>query len=170
MCSHCNIFSGDKYHDSYFNVPLERSLSRYKRASIFPITSMGDLMGFGSNGLIKDILHVVSFINGLLTNQKDLCPTEKLSIDLIEKMFQHPIQTIEIILCQIFNVIGQESREIALRLLNIAWEFLSTIFLPALHTSLNQIAKTGLVPPNLMAFIMAFNTFYNILKILGYVK
>ncbi|KAL6445971.1 hypothetical protein ACFW04_000976 [Cataglyphis niger] len=163
--------TSDKYHDSYFNVPLERSLSRYKRASmLFPITSMGDLMGLGSNGLIKNILRVVNFVNGLLTNQEDLCSTEKLSIDLIEKMFQHPIQTIEIILCQIFNVIGQESREIALRLLKITWEFLSTIFLPGLHTTLNQIASTGILPPNLRIMIETFNVLYNFLHMLGYIK
>lgn len=171
MCSHYNIFPGDKYHDNYFNVPLERSLSRYKRASILsPITSMADLMGFGSNGLIKYILHFVNFINGLLTEQEGLCSTEKLSIDLIEKMIEHPIQTIEVILCQIFNVIGKESREIALRLLKTASAFLSTIFLPGLHTALNQIARTGLLPPNLWALVEAFNAFYNVLQLIGYVK
>ncbi|XP_050448887.1 uncharacterized protein LOC126850204 [Cataglyphis hispanica] len=161
-----NLIEGtnDKYQDSYFNVPLERSLSRYKRASIlFPITSMGNLMGFGSNGLIKNILHVVKIITGLLTNQEDLCSTEKLSIDLIEKI-QDPIKTIEIILCQIFNVIGQESREIVLTLLKISWEFLSTIFLPGLHTVLNQIAKTGILPPNLIALIETFNVLYKVLQ------
>ncbi|XP_070154771.1 uncharacterized protein [Polyergus mexicanus] len=163
--------TGDKYHDSYFNVPLDKSLLRYKRASILPpITNIIDLMGFGSNGLVKTILHFVNFIIGLLTEQEGLCPTEKLSIDLIEKMMQHPIQTTEIILCQIFNVIGQESRAIALRLLTTAWEFLSTIFLPGLHTTLNQIAKTGILPPQLRALIETFNLFYDFLRLLGYVK
>ncbi|XP_029667076.1 uncharacterized protein LOC115237870 [Formica exsecta] len=166
--------TGDKYHDSYFNIPLEKSLSRYKRASILPITSpitnIVDLMGFGSNGLVKTILHFVNFIIGILTEQEGVCPTEELSIDLIEKMIQNPIQTTETILCQIFNVIGKESRAVALRLLKTAWEFLSTIFLPGLHTTLNQIAKIGILPPQLRVLIETFNFFYNMLKLLGYVK
>lgn len=160
------------YGTSYFNVPLEKSLSRYKRASILsPVTDIAKLMGFGSNGFIKTILHFVDFISGLLTGQENLCPTvEKLSIDLIEKMLLHPIETTKTIFCYIFNAIGQEGRAIALRILKTVSDFLFTIFLPGLHTILNQMARTGLLPPNLRLMVESFNILYNFLRMMGYVQ
>ncbi|CAL1673820.1 unnamed protein product [Lasius platythorax] len=132
------------YDMSYFNVSLERSLSRHKRAN---------------------------FIIGLLTGQEGLCPnTEKLSIDLIGKMILHPIQITKTILCHIVNIIGKENRAITHRLFNTFSDFLRTIFLSGLHTTLNQIANTGILPSSLRTLVEMFNVFYNALRLVGYIK
>lgn len=170
---HCNIFSGDENYDmNYVDVPLEKSFLRYKRATILsPMTNLVDMIGTGSNSLIKTILHFFKFITAFLIGQEGLCPTEKLSIErLIEKMLQHPTEATEIIFCFIFNTIGQETRLVSSTLFETMSEFLRTIFLPGLHMTLNEIAKISILPANIRALINAFNVFYDFLRIIKYVK
>lgn len=173
---HCKIFSGDEnYNMNYFNAFLEKSLSRLKRASrLSPVTGLLDMIGTDSTDLFQPILHFFEFITNLLTGQQNLCSTEKLSVEkLIEKLnkeIQYPFQAFEIILCFIYNIIGQETRSIAYTLFTTTSKFISTIFLPGLHTILNEIKDSPLMPADIKILIKAFNTFYEILKIIGYVK
>lgn len=166
------FFSDGNYDMSYFNVSLERSLSRHKRAStLSPLIEIAHFFRIDyANSLIKTILNFIDFIIGLLTGQEGLCPTEKLSIDLIGEMILHPIQITETILCYIFNIIGREKRAITHRLFNTFSDFLRTIFLPGLHTMLNQIAETGILPSSLRTLVEMFNVFYNVLRLVGYIK
>ncbi|XP_029162936.1 uncharacterized protein LOC114934445 [Nylanderia fulva] len=156
-------------HDtSDFNVSLEKS--RYKSASILsPITKIGHLIGIDSNNFIKSILQFTDFIIGLLTGQNGFCP-EKLSIDSIEEIILHPIQMIKTIICYTFNTIGRTKRAIVYNAFDFFSNFLMTVFLPSLHTVLNQIANTGILPQSLENVVNMFNTLYNILRLMGYVK
>lgn len=150
---HCNIFSGDQNHNmSHFDISSEISLSRYKRANaLSSITNLINLIGIDSNN--KTILDSFNLI-ALLTEQKDLCPMEKLSINLIIKMMLHP----KILFCFVFNTIKQNE---------FFSKFLFKIFLPGLHWVLNLIEKTL---SNYRLQIEIFNTLYNILKIFGYIN
>lgn len=156
---------------NYFDVPLEKSLSRYKRAStLSPVTDLIDMIGTGSTDLTQAILDFFKFITGLLTGQKGSCPMEKLSVEkLIEKLIgeiKNPIQAIETIICFIFNTTGEETGLIASALLKMITKFLCTIFLPGLHTILNEIAKIPIVPESIKTLIKAFDAFYELFKII----
>lgn len=156
----------------YVDVPSEKSLSRYKRATTQSPVNLIDMLGTGSNDLIKSILHSFKFITELLLGQKGCSsPTERLSIEkLAENLFQHPTQIIEIIFCFIFNNIGQETRLAATALFETMSKFLSMIFLPELHFGLNKIAELNILPEYFNNTVKAFNTFYEVLRIIKYVK
>lgn len=168
----------------YPNALLAKSFSRQKRGLITsPLGStllispleMGlKILGFSDNALIKSALDLINFGNDMLFNRTDLCSksitsVEKLSINLAEMML-HPIQTIKDILCYIFNAIGNEGRAIVLAITPHLSKFFFRMILPGLHTILNSLAKTGLLPENLKVWINMFNVSYDLLKILGYVS
>lgn len=164
--------AGDENYDmNYFNVPLEKSLSRYKRAStLSPVTDLIDMIETGSTDLIQSILNLFNFIKGLLTGQKGVCPMENLSFKmLIEKLSEeinHPIQAIETIICFIYNTIGEETHSISSALSKTISTFLCTIFLPGLHTILDDIINAiPNLPANIKSLISTFDTFYPILKL-----
>ncbi|GAB1859984.1 hypothetical protein CAJAP_00937 [Camponotus japonicus] len=161
----------ENYDMNYFDVPLEKSLSRYKRAStLSPVTDLIDMIGTGSIDLTQAMLDFLKFITGLLTGQKGSCPMEKLSVEkLIEKLIgeiKNPIQAIEIIICFISNTTGEETRSITSVLLKITIKFLCTIFLPALHTILNEIAKIPILGERIEPLTKAFNAVYDLFKII----
>ncbi|XP_025262246.1 uncharacterized protein LOC105256493 [Camponotus floridanus] len=163
--------AGDENYDmNYFDVPSEKSLSRYKRAStLSPITdTLIDTIETDVTDLIQSLSNLVKFIEGLLTGQKGLCPMGNLSVEqLIKKLFEeikHPIQAIETIICFIYNSIGEETSSIASTLSKTISKFTCTIFLPGLHKILGEIDSNSNLPANIKTLISLFNTFYPLIQ------
>jgi len=130
------------------------------------------MLGLGDNKVIQGIVNFVDFVNGVLNGQLDFCPkTEQLSIPgFIKNIFLHPIGTLENVLCRVANIIGREGLAVMRTILQILSQFIRKIFLPKLHTTLNLMLKTHLVPPQIVALIQMFNVFYGFLKLIGYVN
>lgn len=134
---------------------------------------ISQLIKFGNNIIIKNILDFASFVIGLLNGQDVCSKTGELSFDLIDKIFLYPIETSEIILCYIAKAIGSGGYKLlneSLKLIiHLNSQFIRKLLLPGLHTVLNAIKDFPFLPPSLKAFIEAFNMFYKILHIIGYV-
>lgn len=162
----------ENHNTNYFNVPLTKALSRYKRDSTLfpPITDeIGHLIGIDSNGLIKTVLNFSHFITGLLTEQDDFC-SKKPSTSGLEEDVTFPIQVIKSIICRIFSIVGKEKRHLMRAALAAFAHFMGFVVLPAVHKVLNLINDTGILPPTLKGFVVMFNITYMILKLMGMVK
>ncbi|XP_071559975.1 uncharacterized protein [Temnothorax nylanderi] len=162
------------------DLPLERFLSRHRRfasllsplSSITSVTNPIDtalkLLGL-DNCIISTIVDGIKFIYGALTGQ-DVCPkVEKLSLNLIPNAILHPIETAKTVVCYTFQTIESGTRALIRQGFELASQFFRYVFLPGLHTTLNTLDKTGLLPPQISAMIKVFNLVYSILQISGYV-
>jgi len=164
------FLSDDKSDHSI--VPLKAALSRHRRSALSPVLLALRLLGIGDNRIIKDLVNLIDFTNDLFNGQLEVCPkTEKLSIvRLIQNVFWHPIGTVENILCNFVNMIGNEGLVIVRALFQIFSQFIRKIFLPKLHTILNLMLRSHLMPSNLVIMIEMFNVLYAFLKLIGYVE
>jgi len=151
-------------------VPFERFLARHKRASLLsPITTPIDMaLSLLDNSLVSTIVNFIKSIFGALTN-RDLCPkVEKLSIELIPKAMLHPMETIKTIGCYIFQVMGTQGQILMTKAIQLSEQFFRNVVLPGLHTTLNVLKNTGLLPQKINAMIDMFNFVYRMLQITGY--
>jgi len=120
------------------------------------------------NSLMSTMLNFMKSTFGALT-ERDLCPkVEKLSIELIPKAMLHPMETIKTIGCYIFQVMGKQGQTLMTKAIQIFGQFFRNVFLPGLHTTLNVLKNTGLLPRQINALIDMFNLLYGMLQITGY--
>lgn len=169
----------------YANTPLEGYLARHKRASILsPITSVSlpvkpilDLFGIGNGTVSRIVSTIVDSIQFIVrtVNGQEACPKiEKSSLcELIPAIginaVLHPIKTARFVTCYVIQRIGAQSRELTGKTFELLSQFFFKVFLPGLHTTLNTLNNTGLLPPQISAAITMFNLIYGVLKISGYV-
>lgn len=135
-------------------------------SSILPIRIGLNMLEFP----FRSVLDLMNFAQSIMFGE-DLCPkVEKLSVDLIEKIIMHPIQAIKIIMCYFMNAIGSEGRATMLAITPYLSKFVFKIFLPGMHTILNRLNKTGMLPQSVEDMIKMFNACYMVLQMLGYVS
>lgn len=167
------ITHDSNYISKYPNAPLVKSLSRQKRCLIRDLMSpleMGlRIVGFaGDNVLTRSVSEFRKFVNDIL-----LCSTnrsiEKLSIDLVEQMMLHPIETTKDIWCYFLNAMESQSNEMIRATTSLLSQAFFRMFLPGLHTVLNYLADAHLLPLSLMPMVEMFNLLYTLLKLMGYV-
>lgn len=154
-------------------MPLERALlSRHRRASLlapvtFPIKAVLNLLGY-DNGVISQITDLIKFISAALIGEVE-CPKVEFSLGLIPKTIINPVETIKVVGCYIIQEIGSQTRVILRKVIDIFIQLIRNVFLPGLHTTLNTLDGTGLLPSQISTIIKVFNTIYSLLQIIGYV-
>jgi len=120
------------------------------------------------NSLMSTIVNLTKSTFGALT-ERDLCPKEeKLTIELIPKAMLHPMEAIKTIGCYIFQVMGTQGQALLIKTLQVFEQFFRNVFLPGLHTTLNVLKNTDLLPSQINALIDMFNLVYRMLQITGY--
>jgi len=164
--------NNEDYKLDYANIPVERFLSRHRRASLLtpitsPIKAVLEIFGVGKS-MISKTIDFMEFMFGAMTGQKNVCPKQQLScLQMIPQALLHPMEMTKSIICNIFQAISYGSRVLAGKIFDLSKQFFFQLFLPGLHTTLNVLDKTGLLPPQISAMIKLFNIFYGILKLTG---
>lgn len=152
---------------------LEKSLSRNKRSILLlaPLTRIAlRLATLSTNIVIRTAFDFVKFIFNVLSGQ-NVCPKiDGLSFGLIDKIIRNPFGAIKTVICYFLQVIGSGSRALSVKFLHLFSQFIRRAFLPGMHTMLNVLADTGLLPPSLRALVISFNVLYRILQLIGYVN
>ncbi|XP_011175203.2 uncharacterized protein LOC105207450 [Solenopsis invicta] len=166
------IQNGD-YKVNLSDVPFERFHSRHKRSLLSPVTAPLDMILrlCGVNeGAITTSVNLLKFVTNALMGQ-DVCPkTEGVSLlGLIPQMMCHPVQTTEALTCHFLQTVGNGGRALTSKAFDLSVQIFRNIFLPGLHTTLNALKGTHLLPPQINAAIDIFNLIYKFLQIMGYV-
>lgn len=155
-------------------MPLERFLSRHRRASLSspittPINLALRLAGFDPR-IISTAVDSVKIIFGALMGQD--CPKVKnITIDTLVNIVKEPIKTIQTVLCYAFHAIGVPGRAIMKKMFEISFkigsQFFIKVFVPGLHTTLLKIRKLNVLPPQINGMIDAFDALYKMSQLLG---
>lgn len=156
-------------------MPLERFLSRHRRASLLspittPINLALRLAGFDPR-IISTTVDSVKIIFGALMGQD--CPKVKnITIETLVNVVKEPIKTIQTVVCYIFHAIGVPGRAIMKKMFEISFkigsQFFMKVFVPGLHTTLKKVRETGVLPAQINTMIDAFDAIYKICQMLGY--
>ncbi|XP_011631693.1 uncharacterized protein LOC105423591 [Pogonomyrmex barbatus] len=148
--------NNEDYKLDYANVPFEKSLSRQRRDSLSQIVSS---MKYNVRNEIPDLIF---FVYGIMTGQKDLCPKNISSEDLIESLMNittEPIKTFKAIVCYIQVIGNQNSNALLQEAINFFKKFLP---------KLNEIAESSSFPSSLEPIIYILNIINLILQMYGY--
>lgn len=163
----------------YTNIPVERFLSRHRRASLltpitFPIDIVLRILGIGkgmiSSTILSPIIDSMQFMVGAMTGQENVCPKQQLNcLQTLLQALSAPIEMSKNIICNIFQAVSSQGKALIAKVLDLSIQFFRNVFLPGLHATLNVLDGTGLLPPQISALIKAFNLVYEFLKLTGYV-
>ncbi|KAL0119307.1 hypothetical protein PUN28_009705 [Cardiocondyla obscurior] len=165
-----------EYDYDYDGIPFAKPFSRQKRTVglllkpiTLPLNALLKLLGFEKN-IISSVIDLVRITFGALLGQ-NVCPEgSSVSIlGLVTKTFTDPIKTFQTVLCNSLQTIGSINRVLMNKIFKLFASFFWKVFLPGLHTTLNTLNKTGLLPPQISAAIAIFNMIYGVLRIMGYV-
>lgn len=152
-------------------MPLERFLSRHRRASLlmpitFPMNKVSRLLGY-DEGIVSTTMN--SIISGAMMGQEEYkIESFRALIAIVMKPIEMFYRNVSAIIHYIIRGIGSLSGKAMGKALDLGIQFLKIVFLPGLRTTLNTLDGTGLLPPQIHLMIVAFNMIYGFLQMIGY--
>ncbi|XP_011872074.1 PREDICTED: uncharacterized protein LOC105564368 [Vollenhovia emeryi] len=168
------IENNEDYKLDYANVPLERLLSRHSRGLLspqniikpitIPVDMILKLCGF-DDGIVAATLSTMKTTLGVFMGQD--CPKVELSLGTFVNSILDPIGAVKTVACYVVQGVGTQSRAMMGKVLDLSMQFCTQVFLPGMHTTLNTLNSTGMLPPQISAMIAIFNVVYGVLKMTG---